>query len=188
MRKMTRRAALGGLSGAGFVSLLGTLSPTATADEGKAQRSELFVVGPFNLGDWFRKAKPRIEGLFNVGSPDRNEIAKSLSKCTLFIIDERVWKDPKKVRFADDGPRLVAAGKLHHVWKDNKKAFTIQIGDLKAASDKIDYDAVPPHQRVTVSVDLVTAGKAGVGYSSSTFSIMPEKPYFYDINGKLRRV
>lgn len=187
MRKVTRRSALGGLSGASFTALLGALSSVATADEEAAQRSVFFVIGPFDLGEWFRKSKQRIEGLFNLGAPDRGEIVKSFSECTLYVIDACVWKDPLKVRFADGGPKLVATGKLHHVWKDKEKEFTIQLGKLKASSDRIDYDAVPPFQRVRVSVELVTTGTTRLGNSSSTFSISPKEPFFYDINGKVRR-
>jgi len=187
MRKVTRRSALKGLSGAGLVGLLGALPSAAVTNEEPVRRRALFVVGPFNLGDWFRKADLRIEGLFNLGAPDRGEIAKSLSECTLYVIDEQVGKDPKKLRFAAGGPKLVATGKLYHLWKDDKKTFAIQISKLKASSDLIDYDAIPPHQRVRISVELITAGTTRKGSSSSTFSLMPKDPLFYDINGKRRR-
>lgn len=187
MRKVTRRLALGGLSGASLAAVLGDL-PTAPAGEKKpAPRREFFVVGPFSLGDWFQKSKLRIEGLFNLGAPDGKEIVKSLNECTLYVLDKRVWNDAKKKRFADGGPKLVATGKLHHVWKDDGKKFTIHLSELKASSDSINYDAVPPHQRVRVSVELITMGTTSLGTSSSTISICPEDPLFYDLNGKLRR-
>lgn len=186
MRKLTRRSALGGLSGAGLVSLLGTLPRIANAGEKEPQRREFFVIGPYYLGDWFRKDNLRLLRLFHQGAPNPDEIVKSLRECTLFIIDERVWKDPKKVRFADGGPKLVATGKLHHVWENNKKTFTIKIRDLKAAQDLIDYVSEPPRKRVGLSVEMTVDSTSPEGNTSSIFSIISPEDYFYDINGKLR--
>jgi hypothetical protein len=122
MKTFTRRDALCGLSGSGLAALLPVSPGAVAAADAPAEKRERFVVGPFDLGDWFDQSGVKLDGLFDVGAPERKEIVKALGKCQAFVIDQRVCKDGKKARFADgkDGPKLVVAGKLAPRLEDQK--------------------------------------------------------------------
>lgn len=182
MRKVTRRAALCGMSGSGLAALL--LPPSATsAADAPAGKGGLFVVGPFRLGEWFAKSKIQLDGPFNLGAPEPAEIFKSLNECLLYVVDQRVGKRPKDLHFAD-GPRLVAAGKLLHTWKGKNSSFTIQVAELAANRNTDNYDDMPPSRSIRGHVILKTAGASALGKSESTPSF--GRPIVYDINGRLR--
>jgi hypothetical protein len=53
------------------------------------------VVGPFSLGDWFKKYREgdKAKGPIVIGAPDDAEIIKSLNECKLYVIDCRVRTD-----------------------------------------------------------------------------------------------
>ena len=184
MKKITRRTALHGISGAGLAALL---SASVRADEAPAKKSELFVVGPFKLGEWFDKSKATLEGFFHQGAPERKEIVKSLKECFIYVIDLRIWEDDKKPSFgASDKPKLVATGKLHHVWKDKKKSFMIQVSELTVAVNHTNYDTSPPCRTVCPNIRLKTAGSIFLGDTTSTYSLCPKGDIVYDINGRLK--
>src|ERR1043166_8248395 len=106
----------------------------------------------------------KIGGAFAFGAPSQEEIVKSLKECMLYLIDQRVWENPSKavfVPFPDNGeePKLVAAGKLLHVWKDEKKEFTIQITEVSASLNSTNNGASPPFRKVCMHVEMNTMGK-----------------------------
>jgi hypothetical protein len=188
---MNRRTTLQWLSGAGLAAFLGTPSQSTAAEAPRSDKREIILLGPFSLGDWFRESKVKIDGVFNLGAPARDDIIKSFHDCTLFLLDQRIITDPKKPRFADgkkDDPRLLATGKLHHNWEEKGKSFTIQIAELSAAVSRTNYSARPPTQQVHVNVGLKTIGRRGPATSGSTIYFSPEKgTLVYDITGKLLR-
>lgn len=139
MKKLTRRNLLTQASGAGLAVLLAN-SDQARGDEPKAKpgpKRELFVIGPYLLGEWYKKAPKEhlVDDWFLKGAGITNDdVVKALNKNRVFLIDQRIGDDPKKLRFAEmDYPTAVIDGELVHEWENAKnRVFTIRITELNA--------------------------------------------------------
>ena len=186
MNPVTRRAALARISAGGFGSLLAASHAAAAAPP--APKQELFVLGPFSLGDWYKKYR-KGKGKRNIvfGAPDDAEIIESLDECKFYVIDLRVWKEKDRVHFSDskDGyPHLVAGGKLIHSWKEKGKNCTIWVKKLSAAADHTDYDASPPFRRLRLHVTIDIEGENRLVTQTSTHGFFSDRTISYDITGK----
>jgi hypothetical protein len=185
MKRVTRRTALAALSVSGVAALVPVTR--GAGPEAVAAKHELFVVGPFSLGDWFKKYREerKAKGTIVYGAPDDAEIIKSLNDCKLYVIDQRVWKDKDTPRFGDskDGyPHLVASGKLIHTWKEKGKNCTIWVKELKAPVDSRNDVQPSPRCRILLHVALNLEGTNGVVTQTATHEF--SRNLVYDITGK----
>jgi hypothetical protein len=187
MKRVTRRTALAALSVSGVAALIPV---TQGADpEAVTTKHELFVVGPFSLGEWFKKHREqkKRKGAIVVGAPDDDEIIKSLNECKLYVIDQRVWKDKDTVRFGDskDGyPKLVAEGKLMHTWKEKGKNCTIWLTVMTLAGSSTEERTPPPCRMVTWNVSIDIRGENALVVETASHAFMSDRPTSYDITGK----
>ena len=147
-----------------------------------AEKREPIVIGPFKLGDWLDESKVEIQGSFDDLAPDRKEIIKSLNECEVYLFDQRITTKGKGPRF--DYPKLVATGKLHHVWESKSGRFVIQIATLTASPNMTDYFNKPAARRALVNVTVQTHESNGKEYARATISFGPQKLIPYNINGE----
>lgn len=192
MTEPNRRDALGHVCGAGLAALLAA-APGTLADpvRGKAgAKRELFIVGPFLLGDWYKMASKshQIGDWFLKGAGiDANEVIKTLNKNRVFIIDERVREGAKKVRFSDgDYPAAAVAGDLKHEWtnKDGKK-FVLRVVKMEFVAPSTDEGAGLQRRRSTlVGFAFRLDGDFGLVSRSDQSHFMLEDAVQYDVNGK----
>jgi hypothetical protein len=184
MNPVTRRAALVSISAGGFGSLVAnTLAGPANVP---TLKQEFFVVGPYSLGDWFKKYREEAKSAIVVGAPDDDEIIKSLNECKLFVIDRRRWKSKDKARFerAEGYPQLVAGGKLIHKWKEKGKNCTILVEELKAVLNHTYDDTTPPSRHVILNVTIDIRGENGLVSQHKRCSFDTDREIAYDITGK----
>lgn len=160
---------------------------TATAQEGKqpAAKAEIFVVGPFSLGEIYRQSGhsfskfSKISGGNGVSEAD---IIKSLDQCKLYVIHKRVWKE-KAWEFGGQ-PVATISGKLRHDFKDKGNPFTIRVLSVQAGADLMDYTQSPPTLRLLLSADFEIHASLG-GFTNFTWLEEIKSPsYGYDMNGK----
>ncbi len=190
MKSVTRRTAIAGLTGIGFSSLVSCPHQARADDKQPTEKREHIVLGPFKLGEWFDSSKKEIDGLFNQGAPKREDIINSFNECLAYIIDERVWKDEKKIEFTSGKyhkPELVITGKFVHSWESSnkKKTFVIQIVELTATLNTTNYVNNPATRTVIVNIGIETAGGSLLTNTSSKINFYPSNQIKYDINGKL---
>lgn len=178
-----RRVALLGAGGIGLSAFLDSRSPVRAADPAKGDAEELFVVGPYDLGDWFARSKIEIDGLFNQGAPAREAIVKSLSACSVYVVDQRVRPAAGPLRYAKgDYPRVVLSGPYRHEWKDGKKEFVVQIAAAERNALSTDHAAPKPTRKLSVIVKLVSAGQTPLATTTSTTNFCVG-PIGYNIDG-----
>jgi hypothetical protein len=188
MKRLTRRAALAALSAASFGPVAATTR--AAAPEAGAAKHELFVVGPFCLGDWFKEYRERKKARRPIvaGAPDDAEIIESLNDCKLYVIDRRVWKDKDTVRFDDSQdayPKLVAEGKLRHFWDEKGMNCTIWVTRLALAGSKTNHRTPPPFREASWNVAIDIRGEKATVVETASYAFMSDRPTSYDITGKL---
>jgi hypothetical protein len=187
MKPITRRTALAALAAGSFGSL--TTAMQGAPPEAPAAKHELFVIGPFSLGDWFKKHREesRAKDAIVYGAPDDAEIIKSLNECKLYVLDRRVCKDKETAHFDDskDYPQLVAGGKLIHSWKEKGKNCTIWVTTLKAIASSTDERTPPPSRIVTLNATIDIRGENAIVTQTKTTSFEPDRRIAYDITGKL---
>jgi hypothetical protein len=183
MRKLSRRGALCGLSGAGLTALLSGASNVADAADSPKEKREYIVVGPFKLGEWLDESEVKLDDFTDIGGPKQKEIVQSLNKCLAYVLDRRICKDGKVDRFADR-PQLLVTGELHHTWKTKKSSFTIQLANAKTAVNSDDYSASPPIRKVVLNVCVKSVGP---GQNRATICFGPKVDVVYDISGCLRK-
>jgi hypothetical protein len=78
--------------------------PTAATGAEPLRGVEVFVVGPFLLGEVYKKATADRGpgGPLAIGAdPGRGKLIAALNECQLFMLDARDRSDPKKLKFAD---------------------------------------------------------------------------------------
>jgi hypothetical protein len=186
MDEMTRRAVLTKAPAAGLAALITALPGESVAGKEPAAREELFVLGPFPLGDWF-KARPDKKSPFLVGTgPSYDEIVESLNECRVYLIDQRVESNSGKVDFGDRGyPRVALEGKLFHSWKVDGKDFTIQFPGAKSLALTTDYSRSPAVRTVAgIEVTFRFEGENWLAKGTSVQNHHLRKPVTYDITGK----
>jgi hypothetical protein len=184
MKRINRRTALNVISASGLAALTAT---TQAAPETPAPKKEVFVLGPFSLGDWFKKYREhrKAKEAIVYGAPDDAEIIKSLHDCKLYVIDRRVWMDKDTVRFddaKDSGPTLAATGKLIHTWKGKGKNCTIWLQGLSAIASSTDHRTPPPTRQVLLHVAIDIRGENALVTQSATHEFSSDLKY--DITGK----
>jgi hypothetical protein len=187
MKPVTRRTALAALSAASFGSLVSDCQ--AAPPEAPAVKHELFVVGPFSLGNWFKKHREETKAKDSIvfGAPDDAEIVKSLNECKLYVIDRRVSKDKETKHFDDpkEGyPQLVASGKLIHTWKEKGKNCTIWVKTLMAIASSTDESTPPPSRIVELNVTIDIRGENAFATQTKTVAFNSDQSIAYDITGK----
>ena len=190
MKSINRRAALAAISASSLSALIA--QPSHAADVA-ADKQELFAVGPFALGDWFKhyRTKYRDKEPLAAGAPEDDQIVRSLNECRLYIIDRRVWTDRAKPRFdesKDRFPHVAAEGKLVHSWKGKESTCTIWINEMSAKDVRTDCDASPPFRRLDISVGIEILGARRQITQTETLHFVSEPVIAYDINGQQHRI
>ncbi|QEL20855.1 hypothetical protein [Limnoglobus roseus] len=187
MKDPSRRTALIGLTGAGISALL-SASPTANAIEPvEGDTKELFVIGPFNLGDGFARSKVDIDGLFNPGAPARDKIAESLKQCQIYVVDQRVRSKTGSLRFGEkDSLQVAITGALYHEWKDKLNKFSIQIASLESHGVDTNHDTKFPTRQFSVIIKLMSAGETALATTTAATNFSMKLPA-YNINGRLEK-
>src|SRR5262249_40039265 len=122
-----------------------------------ASNEELFVIGPYNLGDLYEKWKDSTS-MVTIGAAYAEkdgasdaEIVKSLNDTRVYIIDKRIRRD-SLWRFASytgkDHPKAAGEGKMFHEFKTKKGHFSIEIAELYIMGGSLGTDStVSPEHR-----------------------------------------
>jgi hypothetical protein len=175
-----RRTALLSLTGAGLSALLTLPESSQASGAENGDKKELFVVGPYNLGDWFDKKKYEIKGDSNLGVPKRDDIAKSFRECWVYIIDQRVRPAKGAAHFAeDDYPRIAVAGPFHHEFKNGKNLFIIRIASIQPVAIATDDRLPTPARAFLVTTNLMITGE-----TTSSTEAFTVGPLTYNLEGK----
>lgn len=174
MRKISRRTALTGLTGTGLATLLDP--QPSRAQVGPPSPLETFVMGPFLLGERYRKMVEQGYGspLMLRADPGPDKLIEWLNEFQLFLLDARDLRNPKKPRFAEGFPRLLAAGKVAFDWKDDKteKLFLARVLALDASRESTDHTKPVPTCRSVLSIKLEFRGAAGLATAMSNFGMV----------------
>jgi len=155
---------------------------------------ELFLVGPFRLGDAFKEMSEtdRMIGsptlISKGGGPKATEIIQSLNKCKLHVIQarKRVNAKPGEWDFANppEVPDAVVEGMASYDLKGSKgKPFNIHVRQVTMFSqDYCEAKGKSPRLcRVYLEIKLSTS-KYGADADGLNFSF---GPIFWDVKGKL---
>lgn len=191
MQPISRRGALAGLSGAGLAAALSAHAGAARAAPAGAG-VEVFVIGPFPLGDWYKRktAKRGPGGPLAIGAdPGRDNLIAGLNECQLFLLDARDLSDPKAPKFADGKngfPLLVAGGKVAYEWEseDKKKKFQSRVVSVRAVTNHTNYTKAGASRAVVLEVRLEFRGEAGLLSGMCVYSMTGDSDLVYDLSGK----
>ena len=186
MKRINRRTALAAISASSLSALVA--QPSRAADAA-ADKRELFAIGPFALGDWFKHYRTKYQDKepLAAGAPEDDQIIKSLNECRLYLIDRRVWADRSKPRFdesKDRFPQVAAEGKLVHSWNEKGGTCTIWVKEMSAKDVRTDCDASPPFRRLDISVGIEILGAGRQITQTETLHFVSEPVIAYDINGQ----
>jgi hypothetical protein len=191
MARVTRRGALRCFSGLGLSAVLAETGVAAEPEGAPRGKSELFVVGPFLLGDWLQKEEVSIQKLDDIlkVAPDDKVTVKALNECKLYVIDQRIRKGTKW-GFGDEPPYpvLAAQGKLAHAWKKRNQSFTIQVTESRAHVSSTSDSTRPRGWRlivVSLQMDLNSLKDGATTWFSYSFT--PLHGIAYDLDGKQLR-
>ena len=187
MDEITRRTALAGIPAAGLAALLSSPTMFEAAEDKPTNPTELVVVGPYSIADWFDKCDAPLDGVFNLGVPKKKEIVKSFRECDAYIIDHTVRTKDGKIEFATEKgfwPRLFLSGKLHHHWKTKTTEFTIQIATMSCIDNRTRNSETPCTRSTKCVVTIETAGNNLLAKSTSRFHFNSEDTIKYDTCGK----
>jgi hypothetical protein len=182
MDDVSRRVVLAGATGAGLSVLFGV---DRRAHGTKPQEvTELFVIGPYNLGDWLKQSDLKFGGRFvNLGDAAREAMIKSFRTCSVYVIDQRIRPENGAAQFAKDAPRIAFSGVLHHEWKSGAKRLVVEIsGSSGLTEQKIDNEKPIPTRAFRVIVQLRTAEEDGETRTWTT-TVFSSEPLTYDIKG-----
>ncbi|HEX3147480.1 MAG TPA: hypothetical protein VHR66_05315 [Gemmataceae bacterium] len=145
MARISRRQALGVVSANAALATLAVQSGSLNAGD-RASGPELFVFGPFRVGDWFQTNPGKV--FTTAGAPAGTEIIKALNKTKVYLIDCRERK-----LFADGFPIVAVQGDLRHEWEKGKWKWEIHIIRVSLGGLDTDNSVVPP----TRAVNSITA-------------------------------
>jgi len=184
---MTRRTALTRLSVSGVAAALGAVGQRADAGGQGGDVIERFVVGPFQLAEWFRPdaAKGLLEEYAVANVPDIKDFNTALNASPLFLICSRDVTNPKTPLFPEKNhdPLLAIAGTPIWSWTEKDASFTIRVKKMDVACDTIRNGESPPWQRVIASVALQFIGENVLIRSSCTYNVVEE--IAFEVSGKL---
>ena len=148
MEKMTRRAALTRFSASGIAAALVAIGQRAHAEEQGSGATEPFVVGPFQLGDWFDRAaaKALLDEFAFAKAPDIKVFVAALNASPLFLICTREVANPKTPLFLekDHDPLLAIAGTPMWSWTQKDTSFTIRVEKMDVGCDTTRNRESPP--------------------------------------------
>jgi hypothetical protein len=198
MNGMSRRDALRFVPTLGLCTVAATTPGGAIAEEGgkQAPQREVFVVGPYPLGDLYRRYKDKdsIGDCFKKGAgPGDDDIVKSFNDCRLYVIDQRVRGNEPGWQFAEykDGyPKLAAEGKLVHPLHDQgKKDFVIALAELEPmGTHTVESTEVSPSRSFHVTVGLKISGTLGLLSVQASYNLCLTRCIAYDVMGRLKPV
>jgi len=187
VNNINRRSALAAIPATALGALLA--GPSRSAEESTDKR-ETFAVGPFALGDWYKKYRlqNKEKGPLINGAPDDDQIRESLNACQLYVIDGRVWTDRNKPRFEETRPKVAAEGKLIYSWNKDELTCLIWPKEMSAKDVRTDCDANPPWRRLDIQISIEILG-ADRNISLTKVSNFVSDPVIaYDVNGNARRI
>jgi hypothetical protein len=199
--KTPRRIVLVLAAGIGLVVLAGeSVLHADKPDEPKAKQ-ELFLVGPFALGDLFQSTQDEelLDHIPKAGGPDRKDLLQALNGCKAYLVERRTLDPSGKwlLGSADNEfPKLVTEGKLFVELKDQKgeefKLYVAQVRVLPGSFSTQNRWAgpdKPPQRSFKVVVDLKTNPLNDLerGILEKSLGLTFATPRIaYDVQGKVR--
>lgn len=188
MSRISRRTALTGLTGTGVAALLG--AQASMAQVGPPSPIETFVMGPFSLGEWYKKrlAQGNVELLSLRADPGEKKLLEWMNDFHLYLLDARDLSNPKKPRFAAGFPILLATGHVAFDWKDDKheKQFLARLLKLKANRESTRHNLPIPTSNCLLQIVLEFRGAAGLLSGMSNYGML--EIIEYDLTGKILSV
>jgi hypothetical protein len=179
METVNRRGAIGLLSAAAGAVVLGRPAGPAAAGD-RPGPADLFVLGPFRLGDWFQASPAKVFSLPD--APPAADLIKALSKARVYLIDRRDGKV-----FADGFPLVVVEGDLKFEWKKGKREWEAHVVGVARHGLDTDNSAAPPTRDVNTLTATLWARETDDGHPAGERVLhFSTRDIRYDLTGAIR--
>jgi hypothetical protein len=140
----------------------------------------LFVLGPFQVGDWFQAKPTKVFDLTD--APTVPELIKALNRTRVYLIDGR-----KERLFADGFPLIAVEGDLKHQWAKGKRSWELHVVGVTGPVSATDNSAALPKREIgALAVALWAREKDDEQVVRESLSYFSRRNVRYDITGTLR--